>query len=112
MLECKSGDPHFIMPVDLEKGERGRARYLDDFETLRWSHGRMDKTIDMGGVGQCMLKKVLWAKFFLLWDQTSWLWATTELFDYMFSRESARRFKDFGVRKEGVPGEPESGDGG
>lgn len=65
MLEFKSGDPHFIMPVDLEKGERGRLRYLDDFETLRWSHDRMDKTIDMGGVGQAMLKKVLWAKFFL-----------------------------------------------
>lgn len=65
MLEFKSGDPHIIMPVDLKKSERGRAGYLDDFETLRWSHDRMDKTIDMGGVGQAMLKKVLWAEFFL-----------------------------------------------
>lgn len=70
MLEFKSGDPHFIMPVDLGIDEKKRARYLDDFESLRWSHDRMDKTIDMGGVGQAMLKKILWAKFFLRRNHT------------------------------------------
>ncbi|MDA3934870.1 MAG: c-type cytochrome [Gammaproteobacteria bacterium] len=70
MLEFKSGNPHFIMPVDLDIAKNKRARYLDDFESLRWSHDRMDKTIDMGGVGQAMLKKILWAKFFLRRNHT------------------------------------------
>ncbi len=65
MLEFKSADPHFVTPVDVDPDAGGRARYLSDFETLRWSHGRMDKVIDMGAVGQTLLKKVLWAKFFL-----------------------------------------------
>ncbi len=70
MLEFQSGDPHFTTSVDLEVQSNGRARYIDDFETLRWSHDRMDKTIDMAGVGQTMLKKVLWAKFFLRRNHT------------------------------------------
>ncbi|MDT8408425.1 MAG: c-type cytochrome [Wenzhouxiangellaceae bacterium] len=70
MLEFKSGNPHFIMPVDLGINKHKRASYLDDFESLRWSHDRMDKTIDMGGVAQAMLKKILWAKFFLRRNHT------------------------------------------
>jgi mono/diheme cytochrome c family protein len=65
MLEFKSADPRFVRPVDLEPEATGRARYLDDFETLRWNYGRMDKVVDMGAVAQTLLKKVLWAKFFL-----------------------------------------------
>lgn len=65
MLEFKSADPHFVNPVDLDLDAAGRARYLGDFESLRWNHGRMEKTIDMGAVAQTLLKKVLWAKFFL-----------------------------------------------
>ncbi len=65
MLEFKSADPHFVRPVDVDPDATGRAKYLSDFETLRWNHGRMDKVIDMGAVAQTLLKKVLWAKFFL-----------------------------------------------
>jgi len=65
MLEFKSADPHFVRPVDVDPDAAGRARYLSDFETLRWNHRRMDKAIDMGAVAQTLLKKVLWAKFFL-----------------------------------------------
>lgn len=71
MLEFKSGDPHLINALDLDENPRThRAGYLDDFYTLRWSHGRMDTTFDMGGIGQAMLKKVLWAKFFLRRNHT------------------------------------------
>jgi len=65
MLEFKSADPHFVRPIDVDPDVSGRAHYLGDFETLRWNHGRMDKTVDMGAVAQTLLKKVLWAKFFL-----------------------------------------------
>lgn len=71
MLEFKSGDSHLINALDLaENASTHRAGYLDDFYTLRWSHGRMDTTFDMGGIGQAMLKKVLWAKFFLRRNHT------------------------------------------
>lgn len=71
MLEFKSGDSHLITALDLAENDRTRrAGYLDDFYTLRWSHGRMDTTFDMGGIGQAMLKKVLWAKFFLRRNHT------------------------------------------
>lgn len=65
MLEFKSADPHFTTPIDTQAGPTGRPRYLTDYKTMSWSHGRMDKTINLGGVGQALLKKVLWAKFFL-----------------------------------------------
>lgn len=65
MLEFKSADPHFGRSVNTKIDSTGRAHYINDYDTLRWNHGRMDKTVDMGGVGQSMLKKVLWAKFFL-----------------------------------------------
>lgn len=64
MLEFKSGDPHFSTKVDTKIDATGRAHYLNDFKTLQWSHDRMDVTIDMGGVAQAMLKKILWAEFF------------------------------------------------
>ncbi|MDE2149484.1 MAG: c-type cytochrome [Gammaproteobacteria bacterium] len=70
MLEFKSGDPKLVMSVDTDTDQYGRPRYLDDFETLRWSNDGMDHTIDMGGVGQAMLKKVLWSKFFLRRNHT------------------------------------------
>lgn len=70
MLEFKSADPHFTGPVDLSTDDAGRARYLDDFRTLQWDFDSMDKTIDMGGVGQAMLKKILWSKFFLRRNHT------------------------------------------
>lgn len=70
MLEFKSGDPHFLQPVDLTIDGTGQPRYQHDFASLRWSNDGMDKTIDMGGVGQAMLKKVLWAKFFLRRNHT------------------------------------------
>lgn len=65
MLEFKSADPHFTTKIDTEIDSTGRAHYMNDFYTLKWSHDHMDKMIDMGGVAQAMLKKVLWAKFFL-----------------------------------------------
>ncbi len=71
MLEFKSGDPHLISALDLATDPlTGRAGYLGDFYTLRWSHGRMDHVFDLGGVGQAMLKKILWAKFFLRRNHT------------------------------------------
>ncbi len=71
MLEFKSGDPHLINDLALDTDPvTGRAGYLGDFYTLRWSHGRMDHVFDLGGVGQAMLKKILWAKFFLRRNHT------------------------------------------
>lgn len=70
MLEFSSADPHFGRAVNIENDDTGRAAYLNDFDHLWWSHDSMDKTIDMGGVGQSMLKKVLWSKFFLRRNHT------------------------------------------
>lgn len=71
MLEFKSGDPHLLNALALDQDPRtGRAGYLGDFYTLRWSHGAMDHRIELGAVGQSMLKKVLWAKFFLRRNHT------------------------------------------
>ncbi|MFQ5564656.1 MAG: c-type cytochrome [Parvularculaceae bacterium] len=70
MLEFASADPRLGRDVDIENDDSGRAAYLNDFDHLWWSHDAMDKTIDMGGVGQTMLKKVLWAKFFLRRNHT------------------------------------------
>ncbi|HZD53058.1 MAG TPA: hypothetical protein VE175_08425 [Woeseiaceae bacterium] len=66
MLEFKSADPRFVRPVDVAPDAVGRARYLGDFETLRWNHGRMDKTVDMGcrrsnAIEESPLGKVLFA---------------------------------------------------
>lgn len=70
MLEFSSADPRLGRQINIEDDDTGRAAYLNDFDHLWWSHDAMDKTIDMGGVGQTMLKKVLWAKFFLRRNHT------------------------------------------
>lgn len=57
-------------PTPHEAGEGGndmfkyRIAYRDDFESLRWSNDKMDHTIDMGGVGQTLMKAVLWSEYF------------------------------------------------
>lgn len=57
-------------PPPHEAGEGGndffryRVAYRDNFETLRWSDDKMDHTIDMGGVGQTLMKAVLWSEYF------------------------------------------------
>ncbi|MCR4340695.1 MAG: hypothetical protein NUW01_12510 [Gemmatimonadaceae bacterium] len=53
-----------------EAGEGGndffryRVAYRDTFESLRWANDRMDRTIDMGAVGQALMKAVLWSEYF------------------------------------------------
>lgn len=57
-------------PPPHEAGEGGndffryRIAYRDNFESLRWSNDKMDHTIDMGGVGQALMKAVLWSEYF------------------------------------------------
>ncbi|MFQ5740417.1 MAG: hypothetical protein ACE5JX_15525 [Acidobacteriota bacterium] len=43
---------------------RYRVAYRDDFESLRWSNDRMDHFVDMAGVGQTLMKAVLWMEYF------------------------------------------------
>jgi len=65
MLEFRSADPHLPAPVNLARDYTGRATYQNDYENLWWNQDAMDIHVDMGAVGQAMIKKVLWAKFFL-----------------------------------------------
>lgn len=65
MLEFKSAAPFLVEDAAVEKDTTGRARYQNDYDGLRWRQDDMDIAIDMGGVAQSLLKKVLWAKFFL-----------------------------------------------
>lgn len=65
MLEFSSADPHFGRLPNLANDDSGRPAYLNDFEGMWWNMDRMDVNIDLGGVGQALLKKVLWARFFL-----------------------------------------------
>lgn len=65
MLEFSEADPHLGSPLNIDNDDTGRAAYLNDFDKMWWSNDSMDKTIDMGGVAQTLLKKVFWAKFFL-----------------------------------------------
>ncbi|MDA2926105.1 hypothetical protein MYX78_02535 [Acidobacteria bacterium AH-259-G07] len=57
-------------PPTHEAGEGGndffryRIAYRDNFESLRWSNDRMDHFLDMGGVGQTLMKAVLWMEYF------------------------------------------------
>ncbi len=57
-------------PSPHEAGEGGndffryRVAYRDNFETLRWANDKMDHTIDMGAVGQALMKAVLWSEYF------------------------------------------------
>lgn len=67
MLEFASGDPTLTRPLDVNddfEGGNGKIDYEDTYLTLRWSHDAMDKTIDLGGVGQTLWKQVLWAEYF------------------------------------------------
>lgn len=41
-----------------------RIAYRDSFESLRWSNDQMDHFVDMGGVGQTLMKAVLWMEYF------------------------------------------------
>lgn len=70
MLEFASCDPKLVLPVDLSPDSHERPSYLDNFWGQRWDFDGMEKVIDMGGVAQSMLKKVLWAKFFLRRNHT------------------------------------------
>ena len=70
MLEFASCNPKLVLPVDLRPDKHDRPTYLDDFWGQRWDFDGMEKIIDMGGVAQSMLKKVLWAKFFLRRNHT------------------------------------------
>lgn len=70
MLEFSSADAHFSFGLNLNNDDSGRAAYLNDFDRMWWNHDRMDKDIDLGGVGQALLKKVLWARFFLRRNHT------------------------------------------
>ncbi len=70
MLEFASCDPKLVLPVDLRPDGHDRPGYLDNFWGQRWDFDGMEKIIDMGGVAQSMLKKVLWAKFFLRRNHT------------------------------------------
>jgi len=73
-LDYASGDPHLVGPVITEdtfddpqsgkKGSWGVPRYWIDLANSRWDHDRMDTTLDMGAVGQGMLKRVLWVEYF------------------------------------------------
>lgn len=74
MLDYKSGDPHFVKPLpttdtfadpqsDKEYGW-GIPAYLIDWRSSRWAADKMDKTIDLGTVGQTMKKKLVWTRCF------------------------------------------------
>ncbi len=67
VIEFESGDPHLTRRLDMNddfEGGNGRMDFEDDYLSLRWDHDRMDKTIDMGGVGQTLIKQVLWSEYF------------------------------------------------
>lgn len=67
MIEYASGDPHLTRRVDVNddfEGGNGRVDFEDTYLSLRWNHSRMDKTFDMGAVGQTWMKQVLWCQYF------------------------------------------------
>jgi len=41
-----------------------RIAYRDNFQSLRWSNDKMDHSVDMGAVGQTLMKAVLWSEYF------------------------------------------------
>ncbi len=41
-----------------------RINYRENFLTLRWKHAKMQHEIDMGGVGQALVKQALWMEHF------------------------------------------------
>ncbi len=67
MLEFASGDPTLSRVVDINddfEGGNGKPDYEDDYYTVRWNPNKMDKSIDMGGVGQTLIKQALWMEYF------------------------------------------------
>jgi len=67
VIEFEEGDPHLTRPLDMNddfEGGNGRMDFEDDYLSLRWDHDRMDKVIDMGGVGQTLTKQALWCEYF------------------------------------------------
>ncbi|MFQ5702354.1 MAG: hypothetical protein ACE5HU_10975, partial [Acidobacteriota bacterium] len=68
MLEYRSGSPFLPSPIDADDDFEGEHNGKVDFEetylSLRWDHGKMDTMIDMGGVGQTLMKQVLWMEYF------------------------------------------------
>ncbi|MEE9217889.1 MAG: hypothetical protein V3U98_02380 [Acidobacteriota bacterium] len=67
VIEFASGDPRLTRALDKNddfEGGNGQVDYEDTYLTLRWNHDKMDKTIDMGAVGQTLVKQVLWAEYF------------------------------------------------
>ena len=67
MLEFASGDPTLPRKVDINddfEGGNGQPDFEDTYLTLRWNANKIDKSIDMGGVGQTLLKQALWMEYF------------------------------------------------
>ncbi|MCH8136025.1 MAG: hypothetical protein IIB77_08620 [Proteobacteria bacterium] len=67
MLEFASGDPTLPLKVDINddfEGGNGQPDFEDTYLTLRWNANKIDKSIDMGGVGQTLLKQALWMEYF------------------------------------------------
>lgn len=67
MLEFASGDPTLPKKVDINddfEGGNGQPDFEDTYLTLRWNANKIDKSIDMGGVGQTLLKQALWMEYF------------------------------------------------
>lgn len=67
MLEFASGDPVLPRSVDTNddfEGGNGQPDFEDSYLTLRWNANKIDKSIDIGGVGQTLLKQALWMEYF------------------------------------------------
>ena len=52
--EFESGDPHLPQPVADD--------FQMDFSSLRWDRSLMDKTLNLGAMGQTLMKQYLWAQ--------------------------------------------------
>lgn len=74
MLDYKSGDPHFVGPVPTSdtfadpQSDKvygwGIPAYLVDWRNTQWDGDTIDRTIDLGIVGQTMKKKLVWTRAF------------------------------------------------
>ncbi len=62
------GAAYTLPPHEMGEGGnefwRYRIAYRDNFESLRWDNDKMDHFIDMGGVGQALMKAILWMEYF------------------------------------------------
>ncbi len=43
---------------------KARVNYRENFLSLRWDHGKMEHTIDLGAEGQVLVKQALWMEHF------------------------------------------------